>query len=174
MAVGASYLTKIKRAVRTTSTAADISTELTDLVEECRADLAKLGVLSAKTTDETDVLILSAVKSYVRWKFAAEEREANWNMNEYMAQRDELRKNRDYAWYTITFTITSDGTTAIADAEITFNGETKETNSSGQAVFYYVSAGVNQTYIVEATGYSYKEVDLDVTATATVTVNMGA
>jgi hypothetical protein len=58
----------------------------------------------------------------------------------------------------------------VADAEITFNGETKETDSTGTAVFNYVQAGVNQRYTVVKTGYVSHDVDLDVTATATVNV----
>ena len=173
MAVGTGYLTKIKRAVRTTSTAEEIATELTDLVEECRADLEALGVLHVKVVDETDPLILGAVRSFVRWKFAQDAKEAESNQSDYMAQRDELRRKRDYVYLTITFTIT-DGATPIPDAEITFNGESKETDASGQAVFYYVSAGVNQTYTVEADGYDTAEDDLDVTASATVPVDLGA
>jgi hypothetical protein len=80
---------------------------------------------------------------------------------------------RDYAYLTITFTVT-DGATPIPDAEITFHEETKETDANGQAVFYYVSSGVNQTYTVEATGYDSVEADLDVTASVTVAVDMGA
>ena len=96
MAVGANYLAKIKRAVRVVSTAADIATELTDLIEECRADLVQLGVLSTKANDETDVLVLGAVRSFVRWKFAQDEKEALWNMQDYLTQRDEMRRREAY------------------------------------------------------------------------------
>ena len=96
MAVGVNYLAKIKRAVRVVSTASDIATELTDLIEECRADLVQLGVLPTKATDETDVLVLGAVRSFVRWKFAQDEKEALWNMADYMTQRDEMRRREDY------------------------------------------------------------------------------
>jgi hypothetical protein len=96
MAVGVGYLAKIKRAVRVVSTASDIATELTDLIEECRADLVQLGVLPTKATDETDVLVLGAVRSFVRWKFAQDEKESQWNMADYMAQRDEMRRRTTY------------------------------------------------------------------------------
>ena len=96
MAVGVNYLAKIKRAVRVVSTASDISIELTDLIEECRADLVQLGVLSTKANDETDPLVLGAVRSFVRWKFAQDEKEALWNMADYMTQRDEMRRREDY------------------------------------------------------------------------------
>lgn len=96
MAVGMHYLAKIKRAVRVVSTAEDITQELTDLIEECRADLVQLGVLSAKANDETDVLVLGAVRSFVRWKFAQDEKEALWNMQDYLTQRDEMRRRTTY------------------------------------------------------------------------------
>ena len=96
MAVGVNYLAKIKRAVRVVSTASDIATELTDLIEECRADLVQLGVLPTKANDETDVLVLGAVRSFVRWKFAQDEKEALWNMQDYMTQRDEMRRRTTY------------------------------------------------------------------------------
>jgi len=96
MAVGVNYLAKIKRAVRVVSTASDISIELTDLIEECRADLVQLGVLSTKANDETDPLVLGAVRSFVRWKFAQDEKEALWNMQDYLTQRDEMRRRTTY------------------------------------------------------------------------------
>jgi len=96
MAVDMHYLAKIKRAVRVVSTAEDITQELTDLIEECRADLVQLGVLSDKANDETDVLVLGAVRSFVRWKFAQDEKEALWNMQDYLTQRDEMRRRTTY------------------------------------------------------------------------------
>jgi len=96
MAVDKNYLAKIKRAVRVVSTASEIETELTDLIEECRADLVQLGVLSTKANDETDVLVLGAVRSFVRWKFAQDEKEALWNMQDYLTQRDEMRRRTTY------------------------------------------------------------------------------
>lgn len=96
MAVGVNYLAKIKRAVRVVSTASDITQELTDLIEECRADLVQLGVLQAKANSETDVLVLGAVRSFVRWKFAQDEKEALWNMQDYLTQRDEMRRRTAY------------------------------------------------------------------------------
>ena len=78
------------------STASDIIQELTDLIEECRADLIQLGVLYAKANDEADPLVLGAVRSFVRWKFAQDEKEALWNMQDYLTQRDEMRRRTTY------------------------------------------------------------------------------
>lgn len=172
MAVTTGYLTKIRRAIRR-NTDTDVDAELTDIIEECRLDLQALGVIASKATDETDSLILGAVRSFARWRFGLSNEDADRNRDDYMAQRDELRRRRDYIGYVITF-VCKDGLTAKADVSITFNGETKETDSSGTTAFYCVKAGVNQEYTVEATGYISQTVDLDVTATATVNVALTA
>lgn len=172
MAVGAGYLAKVRRAVRR-NTSTDVDAELTDIIEECRLDLQSVGVTSAMAGSESDSLILGAVRSFARWKFGLSNDDASANREDYFLQRDELRRKRDYNSYAITFTVTA-GTpaAAVADVEITFNGETKETNSAGTAVFYYVNAGVNQEYTISKTGYVSQEVDLDVTATATVSITL--
>jgi hypothetical protein len=168
MAVGAAYLTKLVRAVRMTA-GTDINAELTDIIEECRAHLISLGVVATKANDETDELIRGAVRSYCRWKFGLSNEDAEKNRKDYDTASDELRRKKDYIGFAITFACKA-GQTAVADAEITFNGETKETDSTGTAVFNYVQAGVNQRYTVVKTGYVSHDVDLDVTATATVNV----
>ena len=173
MSVGAGYLAKIQRAVRIKTATADTTAELTDLIEMCRADMEGIGVLAVKTQDETDYLILSAVRSYARWKMAADEAEESANMNDYMLQRDELRRRVDYAAYTITFSVT-DGTDPIPDAEITFNGYAKFTDATGQAVFRGIDAGTNQAYTAECDGYTTVESDVDVTQSATVSIIMTA
>ena len=95
MAVTADYLTKIRRAVRRL-TSADVDAELTDIIEECRLDLQQLGVLKTKAEDETDSLILGAVRSFARWKFGLSNEDADKNREDYMLQRDELRRRTDY------------------------------------------------------------------------------
>ena len=95
MAVSAGYLTKIRRAIRR-NPAVDIDDEITDLIEECRLDLIQLGVLEAKVNDETDSLILGAVRSFVRWKFGMGNDDAEANMRDYMIQRDEMRRRTAY------------------------------------------------------------------------------
>lgn len=170
MAVLTEYLTKIRRAVRR-NTGTDADAELTDIIEECRLDLISVGVISTKANDETDSLILGAVRCFARWKFGLSNEDASGNRADYMQLRDELRRKRDYKGYAITFIVTSGGV-AVSDAEITFNGETKETDSAGTVIFYYVVADVNQGYTVLKTGYTTQTVDLDVTTTATVNVSL--
>ena len=92
MAVSAEYLTKIRRAVRR-NTSVDVDAELTDIIEECRLDLQHLGVLQTKTDDETDSLILGAVRCFARWKFGlSNEDAALGNREDYYSMRDELRR----------------------------------------------------------------------------------
>jgi hypothetical protein len=101
MAVSAAYLAKIKRAVRLTTTAPEIASELWDTVEECRADLIRLGVSFNKAADETDYHILDAVKRYARWKFAADAYESARCAEEYKEKADELRRMQDYGWSSV-------------------------------------------------------------------------
>jgi hypothetical protein len=170
MAVSPAYLTKIRRAVRH-NTSADVDAELTDIIEECRLDLQSVGVVPAKAIDETDSLILGAVRSFARWKFGLSNDDSEKNKADYHDQKDELRRKRDYLGYMITFVVKV-GSTAIKNAAVTFNGEIKETDSTGTAVFFYVRAGVNQEYTVDADGYVSQTVDLDVASSATVNVAM--
>jgi len=95
MAVSAAYLTKIRRAVRINSDA-DFDAELTDIIDECRQDLMALGVIASKAYSESDSLILGAVRSFARWKFGLDDKDAALNREDYMLQRDELRRRSDY------------------------------------------------------------------------------
>ena len=96
MAVGAAYLAKIQRAARLMNVSAAITQELTDTVEECRADLIRLGIPSDIAADETDANILSAVKRYTRWQFAMEPAESARCAEEYREKADELRRSTGY------------------------------------------------------------------------------
>ena len=96
MAVSSGYLAKMQRAVRIKTATADVTAELTDLVEECRADLISLGVLETKANDETDSLIIGAVRCFVRWKMAPDAKEAEASREDYMTMRDELRRKVAY------------------------------------------------------------------------------
>lgn len=170
MAVSTNYLAKIRRSVRRNENT-ETDAELIDIIEECRRDLETVGVTSEKTTDETDSLILGAVRCFARWKFGLSNNDAEANREDYFMLRDELRRKRDYGSYTVTFVVKT-GATPISDAYVTFNDETKQTDSLGMTVFCYVKAGVNQEYSVAMKGYISQIVDLDVTASATVNVTL--
>jgi hypothetical protein len=95
MAVNADYLTKIRRAVRR-NTSVDVDAELTDIIEECRLDMVRTGVDSSAVYDECDAMILGAVRSFARWKFGLSNEDAQANKEDYMQQKDELRKSTNY------------------------------------------------------------------------------
>ena len=95
MAVSAEYLDKARRAVRRGKDE-DVDAELTDIIEECRRDLATLGATEAKVNDEADPLILGAVRCFVRWKFGINNEDAAANREDYMQLRDEIRKKVAY------------------------------------------------------------------------------
>lgn len=95
MAVSEEYLAKMRRAVRRNPND-QVDAELRDLVEECRQDLATLGVAKEKVNDEADPLILGAVRCFVRWKFGLNSQDAAGNRDDYMTLRDELRKKVGY------------------------------------------------------------------------------
>ncbi len=95
MAVTEGYLVKARRAARRNGSS-DVDAELTDIIEECRQDLISLGVLESKANDETDSLILGAVRCYIRWKFGLSNEDAAANKQDYLDLRDELRHKTDY------------------------------------------------------------------------------
>lgn len=163
MAVTQSYLTKLRRAVRRNMDA-DIDAELTDIIEECRLDLTSVGIL--KAYDETDSLILGAVRCYVRAKFGLNSNDAERNMRDYEKLKDDLMKKRDYRGYKVTFTVTRSAV-AAKDVTVYFYGQTAITNTAGIAVIYNVLAGNQLEYVIEN-----KTAKIDVTANATVTVEL--
>lgn len=95
MAVSDEYLAKLRRAVRRNANE-EVDAELKDIIEECRQDLASLGVLESKVNDEADPLILGAVRCFVRWKFGLDNDDAAANREDYMQLRDEIRKKVAY------------------------------------------------------------------------------
>ena len=95
MAVSKEYLEKVRRALREIPDT-DTDAEITDIIEECRHDLILLGVLKEKAENEKDPYILGPVRSFARWKYGLNNPEAEQNRDDYMQQRDELRKRVGY------------------------------------------------------------------------------
>lgn len=95
MAVSKQYLDKVRRAVRRTANA-EIDEEITDIIEECRRDLICVGVVPEKVLEETDPLVLGAVRCFARWKFGLDGNEALLNREDYFILRDDLRKRVEY------------------------------------------------------------------------------
>lgn len=90
--VGTEYLEKIKFAVRTVSTDAKVIGEITDIIEECRADMINKGVSKSKAEDESDFSVLGCVRSFARARFGIDANDIRVNMEDYRLQVDELRK----------------------------------------------------------------------------------
>lgn len=77
----------VKDALRITGS--DLDTEVTDLINACKADLALSGILSSKATSTTDPLIRRAVVVYCKANFG-------WANNEgekFQASYDMLKRH---------------------------------------------------------------------------------
>ncbi len=160
MAVTQSYLAKLRRAVRRNANS-DIDAELTDIINECRDDLESVGIV--KADDETDSLILGAVRCYVRWKFGLNSEDADRNMEAYEKLKGDLIHKHLYSRYKVTFTVTESA--AAADhITVTFNGKTELTSTLGVAVFYIQPGNGYEYSVLNVTGR------IDVTGDTTVEV----
>ena len=92
MSVSNEYLEKIKFAVRTVSTDSKVIREITDIIEECRADMINKGVDKAIANDESNYSTLGCVRSFARSRFGIDANDVQANMADYRLQVDELRK----------------------------------------------------------------------------------
>jgi hypothetical protein len=92
MSVSEAYLKKIKFAVRTVSTDENVIQEITDIIEECRADMINKGVSADVARDETNYSVLGCVRSFARARFSVDANDISVNMADYRLQVDELRK----------------------------------------------------------------------------------
>lgn len=91
--VSDNYLYKVRFAVRTVSNDSNVLTELTDIIEECRAHMVTVaGVKKDVAEDENNYLVLGCVRSFARAKFSEDLDEKEKNMADYRLQVDELRK----------------------------------------------------------------------------------
>lgn len=92
-AVTSEYLDKVRFAVRRSS-GTQVDAELTDIVQQCRADLERLGVAEAVAEDEANPLILGAVRCFARWQFGINGDDADRNREDYLLMADGIRKMR--------------------------------------------------------------------------------
>lgn len=65
---------------------------LIDYIEQGRAQLASYGVNPMIAEDEDDPRVRGCIQSYVRWRFAQDNRDSANNLEEFRLQADELRK----------------------------------------------------------------------------------
>lgn len=95
MAASAEYLARLRRAVRRNSST-DVDAEVTELIEECRGDMVRLGILPEKVNDESDPLILGAMKCFMRSHFGLSNPDAEKDKENYAQRVDEIRKTTGY------------------------------------------------------------------------------
>ena len=119
-------LDDVKVALRIAAATTVYDDEIQDLIDACKAELALAGLL---VIDETDSLIKRAIKTYCKANFGYDNPDSEKFQKSFDALKEHLSVSADYVYYTVTITGTQQG-------QIKFNGETKETNSSGVAVFY--------------------------------------
>ena len=79
------YIIAIRRYLRITSDALD--SEITDLINAAKEDLALGGVLNERINDETDALIKRAVATYVKAEFGLD----NDDSEKFRASYDSLK-----------------------------------------------------------------------------------
>lgn len=139
----------IKTALRISNTAYD--TEIQDLIDTCKADLQLCGLL---VVDETDPLIKRAITVYVKANFGWDNPDSEKLQQSYEMLKKHLSMSTDYAYYKVTIN-------AGKQCEVTFDGETKQTDNNGTVVFY--SRAKNHVeYSVDGTTY-YIDITGDVT-----------
>lgn len=114
----------VKQVLRISNTAYDV--EITDLIEACKLDLKLAGVL---TISETDKLIKRAILVYVKANFGYDNPDADRLLKAYKMLRNHLAISIDYAYYSVTIN-------AGSQCTVTFNGEAKQTNTTGTAIFH--------------------------------------
>lgn len=120
-------LTKVKTALRISHAALD--EEIQDLINAAKSDLILSGVTSTKANVETDALIIRAVTTYVKAHFGYDNPDADKLLNAYEMIKGHLSSSIDYAYYTVTFNLG-------AQKEVIFDGTIKQTDATGQALFY--------------------------------------
>jgi hypothetical protein len=162
----------VKKSLRITNTAYD--TEISDLILAAKSDLALSGLL---VISETDAIIKRAITIYCKANFGWGNPEAEKLQQSYEMLRNHLCQSIDYAYFTVTFTVKNSLAVAIDEVTVTFNGETKLTNSLGIAIFY-VREGNNYEYTITHEDYQdYLDEDgepylVDISASTTINITM--
>lgn len=90
--IGDDYLAKIRFAVRR-SQSSNSDAELKDIIEECRADMTRVGISETVANDEKNKLVLGCQRAFARWKFGISGDDAVRNREDYFYALDNLRKN---------------------------------------------------------------------------------
>ena len=86
------YLAKIRFSVRRNQSDKTDS-ELKDIIEECRADMIRVGVSEEVAISEENALVLGCQRAFARWKFGISGDDAARNREDYLYAVDNLRKS---------------------------------------------------------------------------------
>lgn len=85
---------KCKTALRISHTVLD--GEITDQIATARLEMVRVGISSSKANDDSDALIVSAIKTYVLSRMANSEEDREGYEKSWLYQLDNLRKSRAY------------------------------------------------------------------------------
>ena len=162
----------VKQSLRITNIA--FNTEISDLILAAKADLNICGIL---IISETDALIKRAITLYCKANFGYDNPDSAKLQQSYEMLRNHLSLSIDYAYFAVTFTVKNALAVVIDEVEVTFDGETKLTNSLGVAIFY-VRAGNNYEYTLTHEDYEDyldsedEPYNIDITASTAIEITM--
>lgn len=104
----------------------DFDSEIQGLIEACKADLEQTGLYEV---DEEDDLIKRAIILYCKANFGYDNPEADRFNESYKMLKNHLSMSSDYSYYEVTFE-------AEEQCRVVFDGKEKETDDSGDVIFY--------------------------------------
>jgi|Wag4MinimDraft_12_1082652.scaffolds.fasta_scaffold00095_14 hypothetical protein len=119
-------LEDVKPQLRISETNTAFNSEITGLIEAAKSDLDTKGVLKV---DETDQLTIQAIVLYCKANFGYDNPEAERFLKIYESIANKLSQLREYNSYKITIN-------ASEQCAVIFDGEEKETDASGEVIFY--------------------------------------
>lgn len=107
-------------------TSVDFDDEINSLIATCKKDLEIAGIYNV---DESDPMIINAATLYCKANFGYDNPEAERFMMTYENIKEKISLASEYSRYKVTIL-------AGEQCRVTFDGETKETDSSGEVIFY--------------------------------------
>lgn len=90
--VSAEYLNKIRFAVRRNENIL-MDAELTDVIEQCRTDLIRMGVPPETANNEENTLVLGCVRAFARWQTGGGGAEPEKSREDYRLMANDLRNS---------------------------------------------------------------------------------
>lgn len=89
------YLNKARFTLRRSPGDEAVDGEITDLINQCRMDLVRMGVDEDTAIDESNELVFGCIRSFLRWQFGIDGIDADRNHAEYLELADNLRKSQE-------------------------------------------------------------------------------